>query len=345
MKNIPTLVLSVLVVSSIGLVLFMYSLRSWPVNLGTDSIYVINIPKGASLNKTLSILEKETDFNHRSILKTAKFLSRFRTRQVQQGEHSIPKNTSIGEIVEAITTPSEHITDIFFPEGKTLFDYAIIIEDSFNIDAQDVIDKASDRAFVRSLGIYETNTLEGYLFPNTYRFHSTAGLDEILMTLVEKFFDEYDMYVKGRDNKTSLGSMKEIVTMASIIQGEAAHNSEMPTISSLYHNRLKKGMRLEADPTVQYALAQKKQRKEKLYFKDYDIKHPYNTYNFKGLPPGPISNPGRDALIAAISPTKTNYIYMVAHPLKRTHLFASTFDEHKKNIITRNRIRKSANGN
>jgi len=343
MRNIPTIILSILVICSIGLVLFMYSLRSWPINLGTKSTYVIDIPKGASLDRALNILEDETDFNHPSILKLAKFLSRFRTKQVQQGEHSIPNNTSIGEIIESITTPSDHITDVFFPEGKTIYDYSKIIERNFNISAKDFIDKANDRRFIKSLGIYNSESLEGFLFPNTYRFHSRASVDEILKTLVENFFHEFNSYVKNKDNKTSLKSMVEIVTMASIIQGEAAHNSEMLKISSLYHNRLNRGMRLEADPTVQYALALKNKRKDKLYYKDYDISHPYNTYNYKGLPPGPINNPGRTAMLAAINPSKTNFIYMVAHPIKRTHMFATTFTEHKRNIKKRDRIRKGLN--
>ena len=118
----------------------------------------------------------------------------------------------------------------------------------------------------------------------------------------------------------------EITTMASIIQGEAMYEDEMPIISSVYHNRLKKNMLLQADPTIQYIIPGRPRR---LYNKDLEVDDPYNTYKFKGLPPGPINNPGFAALKAAINPSETNYLYFVSN-LEGRHTFTHTSDEHNQ---------------
>ena len=338
MKKNSTLVLSIVIICSIGFILFMYSLKSWPIDLGLGygASYELDITPGSSLNKVLYIIEENTDFNHSSMLKIAKYFSRFKSRKVQQGKHKIDNNTNIGLIIETITTPSEYIVDIVFPEGKDLEQIAIIISKKLGFDARDVIKRSMDRDFIRSLGINDALSLEGYLFPDTYRFHLTSTIDEVLARLVNNFFEEYNKYVSVKDNKTKLKSVHAIVTMASIIQGEAAHNDEMRMISSVYNNRIKRNMRLEADPTVQYAIPGPNKR---LYNKDYKFSHPYNTYMNKGLPPGPINNPGRSAIVAAIQPKKTNYIFMVANPKTSYHWFAETIQGHNKNKRKRDRAR------
>ena len=129
--------------------------------------------------------------------------------------------------------------------------------------------------------------------------------------------------------------MREIITMASIIQGEAMFNDEMPIISSVYHNRIKRKMLLQADPTIQYIIPGKNRR---LYNKDLRVDSPYNTYKYKGLPPGPINNPGIDAMIAAVSPDKTSYLYFVANGEGR-HIFTRNNAEHNeaKKVLRRKR--------
>ena len=152
--------------------------------------------------------------------------------------------------------------------------------------------------------------------------------------MVNQFFHNYKKYIKGYKGHTSL-SMREITTMASIIQGEAMFDDEMRAISSVYHNRLKRKMLLQADPTIQYIIPGENRR---LYNKDLRVDSPYNTYKYKGLPPGPINNPGLYALKAAIHPTETEFLYFVADGEGR-HIFTRNNEEHNeaKKILQRKR--------
>ena len=153
--------------------------------------------------------------------------------------------------------------------------------------------------------------------------------------MVNQFFHNYKKYIKRYKGHTSM-SIREITTMASIIQGEAMFDDEMETISSVYHNRLKRKMRLQADPTIQYIIPGKNIR---LYNKHLKIDSPYNTYKNYGLPPGPINNPGLSALKAAIHPDETQYLYFVADGEGR-HIFTRNNEEHNKakKVLQRKRI-------
>ena len=176
------------------------------------------------------------------------------------------------------------------------------------------------------------SSLEGFLFPDTYFFLKTYTEKDIIEVLVNQFKNNYD---KNIQNRTEL-SVYETIILASIIEGESKFKADMDTISSVYHNRLMKNMLLQADPTVQYLMP--KQKKNLLY-KDIEIDSPYNTYKYKGLPPGPINNPGLDAIIAAINPEKTSYLYFVKDPdTPRKHVFNKTSKKHE---IARRKYLKS----
>ena len=149
--------------------------------------------------------------------------------------------------------------------------------------------------------------------------------EDIIQVMVNQYNYNYDKYIKDAGERMNFSKL-EITTLASIIQGEAMDEKEMPMISSVYHNRLIKKMYLQADPTIQYIIPGENRR---LYNKDLKVDSPYNTYKYKGLPPGPINNPGLAALIAATKPDKTDYLYFVADGSGK-HIFSKTNSEHNR---------------
>jgi UPF0755 protein len=220
------------------------------------------------------------------------------------------------------------------PEGLYLKEIASLLQKKAVVDSAAFMETATDSQFVTGLGILEPS-LEGYLFPDTYLFNWPITPEEVARRMVYRFREIYGIYVAA--DADSIGMHKShVVTLASIIQAEAVYDSEMPRISAVYHNRLEAGMRLEADPTVAYALGGVRRR---LWLKDLRIKSPYNTYRNRGLPPGAICSPGQAALEAAVRPLKeSGEYYFVADGTGRHH-FSRTYNEH---LQAKHRIRYGA---
>ena len=224
------------------------------------------------------------------------------------------------DLVNLLTSNNKDRVKITIIEGLRLRDVAIYLENKLKIDIDYFIELCYKKSFINSLGINASN-LEGYLYPDTYLILNSYTEEDILRLMVNQFLFNY------RENISENNlSMHEIVTLASIIQWEAVYDDEMKLISSVYHNRLDEDMLLQADPTVQYILPE---RKKKLLNKHTRVDNPYNTYLYKGLPPGPINNPGINSIIAAAYPEKSNYFYFVANK-KGRHIFNTTFKGHLK---------------
>ena len=168
-------------------------------------------------------------------------------------------------------------------------------------------------------------TLEGYLYPNTYYLYHDSSPEEIIDILLQEFWNQFDKNLQDRANQLGL-SVHEVVTLASIIEGEAMLDTERETISSVYHNRLKINMKLQADPTIQYIIPGPPKA---LSIKDLRIKSDYNTYLNYGLPPGPINNPGIESLKAALYPKKTNFLFFVAQG-DGSHAFTTNEKDHEE---------------
>jgi UPF0755 protein len=180
-------------------------------------------------------------------------------------------------------------------------------------------------------------TLEGYLFPDTYFFTVKATPHDIVARLLATFSEKFPPDLQQQAMAHGL-TLHQVVTLASIVEREAVAPSERPIIASVYLNRIKEGMPLQADPTTQYALAVTPESVEKygwwkrdLTEDDLKVNSPYNTYAVPGLPPGPIASPGADSLRAVAQPAQTDYLYFVAKP-DGTHAFARTLDEHNRNV-------------
>ncbi len=253
---------------------------------------------------------------------------------IKAGTYELGQSSKWSETLDVLVSGRVVTLAFTIPEGWTIIQIAErlapIVEDS----AEAISQRLLDTALTDSLGA-PGPTLEGYLFPETYRF--AAGVP-VELVAAELFQSYRNFWSRGRRERLdSIGmSEREIVTLASIVQAEARWVDEMPIIAAVYHNRLKRGMRLQADPTVQYALDS---RKTRLLFQDIEAvaDHPYNTYTHAGLPPGPIGSPGAAAIDASLNPAQVPFLYFVARDDGR-HEFSRTLVEHNENT---RRIRSS----
>jgi UPF0755 protein len=180
----------------------------------------------------------------------------------------------------------------------------------------------------------DAQTLEGFLLPDTYNFYWQSDEKEIVEKMLAEFRGFFVDSLQIRTKQMRM-SIRQMLTVASIIEGETSIDNERPIIAGLYYNRLRRGMRLEADPTIQYLIVDGPRR---LRYSDLKIQSPYNTYENAGLPPGPINNPGRQSILAALYPAHHQYLYFVATG-NGGHRFASSYEEHLRNVREYRRTR------
>jgi UPF0755 protein len=211
---------------------------------------------------------------------------------------------------------------VTLPEGKTIEDYAGILQQRLEIDSAAFVQLANDSAFIGQLKVPAKN-LEGYLYPNTYSFAWGVSVPEIIRTIVQEFYRQFNDTLQQRAAAMNM-TPHQALTLASIIEGEAVIDSERTMISAVYHNRLRQGILLQADPTIQYLVPGPPRR---LLNRHLEIDSPYNTYLYAGLPPGPVNNPGIASIRAALYPANVNYIYFVARG-DGSHTFSFTLQQH-----------------
>jgi len=247
-------------------------------------------------------------------------------RQIRAGDYDLAPGDSWGNVVEALTTGRVSTEEITIPEGFTLADMVSRIAEVTEESPDTVRDHLADPSAHERWDVPGPG-LEGYLFPDTYRFARGVDLDVVVETMITQYRSMWTPERMARLDELEM-SEAEIVTLASIIQAEARRIDEMPTISAVYHNRLRLGYLLQADPTVLYALGG---RRERLLFAAIDsvADNPYNTYTQPGLPPGPIGAPGDAALQAALVPSDESFLYFVARP-DGTHIFTNSLEEHNR---------------
>ena len=227
-------------------------------------------------------------------------------------------------------------------EGWTIEDIAEKVSNSLKIDKNEFIDASTDIALLKKWDV-ENNSFEGYLFPDTYQFDEDQDAIGVINTMVSEYKKNFTSQMRERMDEINL-TENEVLALASIIEGEAIYDSERPRISGVYHNRLKKGMRLQADPTIQYIIEDSPRR---LLNKDLKIKSPYNTYLNYGLPPGPINSPGLESIKAALYPEKVDFLFFVAKG-DGYHTFSRTEKEHNKakrafqKVRRKNKLKKKA---
>jgi len=293
----------------------------------------IKVAPGMTFGQVQADLVEKGILTNPELFRWSAYLTR-REDKIQTGRYLFRYGESISCILRRLTHGEVEYTRVAVPEGLYMTEIASLLQKKAVVDSAAFMETATDSQFVTDLGILEPS-LEGYLFPDTYLFNWPINSEEVARRMVYRFREIYGMYVA--QDADSIGMHKaHVVTLASIVQAEAVYESEMPRISAVYHNRLRSGMRLEADPTVAYALGGVRRR---LWLKDLRVKSPYNTYRNKGLPPGAICSPGQAALEAAVNPLKkSNEYYFVADGTGRHH-FSRTYNEH---LQAKHRIRYGA---
>jgi len=253
-------------------------------------------------------------------------------QKIKPGRYLFNAGQSLPEIVGTLVSGPPDKVVFTVPEGYTLSQLANLLAGKGLADKEKISDLANhpdayDRyAFLK--GIPDGQSLEGYLFPDTYQVGMMTGENEIISMMLDRFAAELkDMGYEQRILEKDL-TLHQAVTIASMIEGEAKVNEERAIIASVIYNRLNLGMPLQIDATVKYALGG---QRAKIYFKDLEINSPYNTYKIAGLPPGPINSPGRASLMAVVQPASTDYLYYVAKP-DGTHAFSSNLADHNANM-------------
>lgn len=258
--------------------------------------------------------------------------------RIRPGTYAFRAGTGWDVVLEALVEGRILTTKLVLPEGIGVDEVATRIAAITHDDPDSLRTMLEDTASARRFDV-PGPTLEGYLYPSTYDVPVDASAADIIDLLVRTYDDVWTAERRARADSLGM-SEREVVTLASILEKEAVHPEEMPLMSAVYHRRLRLGIPLQADPTVQYALGEHKTR---LLFADIDrVKdHPYNTYSRPGLPPGPIAATSERAIDAALNPADVDYLYFVARP-DGTHVFSRTLAEHNRAVAEMRRLRRAA---
>jgi UPF0755 protein len=251
--------------------------------------------------------------------------------KLKAGEYLFEGDLTIANVYAKIAHGDFYYHTLTVPEGYNLFDIAEVVEQSGLASAKDFIAAAHNTASIADIAPH-AQTLEGFLFPDTYRFTRQANAQAMVQAMVGRFRQVFSSVAKGVGRQElPPARILEIATLASLVEKETGKPAERPLIAGVFMNRLAIGMPLQCDPTVVYAAILDRAYRGNIYASDLRRASPYNTYVNRGLPPGPVANPGRAALEAAADPAHTAFLYFVADT-GGGHIFARTLAEHNRNV-------------
>jgi UPF0755 protein len=324
--------ISGLIAASSIVIGFVYGyLLFFPWETDTRDI-TITIERGNSPQTIAKMLNQSHIIpNKKNFLISAKFLGVSRT--LQAGKYSFRGRQSNYKVLRKLYMGKVVTERVTIPEGMRATRIAKNLKNKIQIDSNEFLQIVNDPSVCKKYQI-KASSLEGYLYPDTYQFHVNPTANDVIDRMVTKFWEVFNDSLKIRVRETGL-TLHEVITLASIVEGEAVVDSERTIIAALYWNRLKRRMRLQADPTIQYIIRNGPRR---LYTKDLSIDSPYNTYLHYGLPPGPVNNPGRASIYAVLYPSTESYIYMVANG-DGSHTFSKSISNHLKAKGRLDRIR------
>ena len=252
-----------------------------------------------------------------------------RGRSMKAGEYAFVSSANVPEVMERIARGDFLVRTVTVPEGYTMYDIADAVEEAGIGSSEDFLKEAHSETALIADFAPKAVSLEGYLFPDTYQFNRTQSMKDVVETMVRRFRKEATALNMPESAPDS--NVQKLVTMASIIEKETGASGERGLVASVYYNRLDKKIALDADPSVIYAHLLNGTYSGALHHSDMSINSPYNTYRFAGLPPGPIGNPGRLALEAAMHPATSDFYYFVSDG-KGHHRFAKSLHEHNQNV-------------
>jgi UPF0755 protein len=314
-------------------IIFFFAVLGWfyyvfftPNYYSGKSPVRFEIVKGESFDQITNRLYEKGIIPNKTSMKIAAFVYGAE-KKIRAGRFEISNGLSYLDLIELfLYGKADFLVNVKLYDGSRIKSMAATLKVNAFIDSASFVDECNDRSFIDSLGL-DYPTIEGYLLPKQYSIYERSSPREVIRIIYSGFKKFFNDSLRNRARELGY-SVHDIVTLASIIEGETKKKDEMPVIAEVYYNRLKRGMKLEADPTIQYLIEGKWRR---LLYQDLKNKSPYNTYMYYGLPPGPINNPGKPALLAALYPDNNNYLYFVADG-NGGHKFSRTYSQHLKNV-------------
>ena len=325
-KLLGVLVLLVLVVG--GALGFMYMRVNQPYRGWDGAEQFVEIPPGAG---SVGIGDRLVDagvIRDRSTYRTALWMTG-QARHLKAGDYRFDRAMTPFEAIDKIARGDVYVINVTFPEGLTMMEMAKIFESHQLGSAASFIKAAKDPAPIRDLDP-AANDLEGYLFPETYALPRRTDAAKLVRLMVAAFTHAFTPELRAAAAATNR-TVRQTVTLASIVEKETAKPEERPIVAAVYANRLRIGMALQCDPTVIYALQRAGVFTGNLRRDDLSFDSPYNTYRYPGLPPGPIASPGKASLEAVVRPADVDYVYFVSRN-DGSHEFARTLEEHNRNV-------------
>jgi len=304
-------------------VLFKYSYTPINPNGNKDEVVLVDIPTGSSFYKATEILNKAGLIKSRYLFYYLAFTKRA-FRSIRAGEYEFSDSMTPGAVIDKLLHGEIKTYKTVIPEDLTTKQIAEILMKDKLIDEETFMKLAFDRDFLKTLGI-TAKSIEGYLFPDTYYFDRSMSTRQIMRIMVSEFRKKITPEMVKRAEGLGF-NIHQFVTFASIVGKESGNQPEKPIISAVFHNRLRKRMPLQSDPTAVYDLDDFSGKIRRSHLKR---KSPYNTYVISGLPPGPIANPGIDSLKATLNPAQVNFLYFVSKK-DGTHYFSPSLDMHNQ---------------
>jgi len=287
-----------------------------------DRRVLVRIPEGATLRRISAILEDQGLTRDARRFELAARAFRLDSR-LQAGLYEFGPDFSEMEVLLVLKSGEVARRRLTVPEGYRATQIAALLDGVLGIDSGEFMELVHDPEFISEKGL-SAPSLEGYLHPDTYHFRLDSDARSTIERMVGETLSFFDGGMRARADSLGL-TRHQVLTLASIIESEAMLDSERGRISAVYHNRLERGWRLEADPTVRYALGN---YRRKLYYGDLDADSPYNTYRNAGLPPGPICSPGRASIRAALYPTRDSRDFFFVANGDGSHTFSESYREH-----------------
>lgn len=326
----PYIILStVILLMCLGLATINFLLS--PKEIASKAFVSFDVSAGSTTNDLANKLQEKGLIKSSKAFEIYARLNGF-DKQVKSGIYSLSPSMSPKEILQKMIKGDvvRNEVKVTIPEGYTIKQMAATFEKHNLINAKSFIEAAKADNYRDKYQFLQSvpngASLEGFLFPDTYYFSKTKPISYYINVFLKRFQDIYDKNDIADKQKRLEYSTYEIITLASIIEGEAKLDKEKPIIAGVFYNRLQKGMPLQSCATVEYILDE---HKEVLTFKDIEIDSPYNTYLYKGLPPGPINSPGLSSILAALEPADVDYYYFVSNG-DGSHSFSKTFEEHQQ---------------
>lgn len=328
-KSKGILIVFVLLVILLGGTIFMYTRTiDHPLKSDKDSI-VVEVNEGEGFYTLLNELKEKGLIKNEFFIKVYLKLNKV-VPKVSKGTYTIKTDMTLAEFLKTLET--ESTVKVVIPEGYTVQQIAEVLQKSGLFSKEEFLKAVNDYPLPDYIkkDSKRRYALEGFLFPDTYSFQKGVTPDKVIKTMLDNFQSVMKEVENGTGVTVPTNQIYEVVTKASLIEKEARTERDRPLIASVINNRIKKGMPLQIDATVIYSLGK---HVDKVLYKHLEVDSPYNTYKNKGLPVGPIANPGKPSLIAALEPAKTDYLYYLLDPKTGEHYFTNSYSDFEKKKV------------